>query len=602
MTSFTSLSQYAPHLVLLAGLSWIAGLWGLGRAISLGIGLRLPSPWSSVVAVLLGIQTICLAVQLFGMAGLASRFILTTIWGLLVFSGVLAVLFALRRWRPVWTRPSPVSFLLLTIVIVAVTAGLLVAVAPSTKSDEIYYHMLVPSRIAQDGALHFYRAPWIAAVWPQMSYEVSSTPLHAIGYPDAPNVVSWALSALLLGFAWCVARSRGISPQVAAILIGALCVGLYPVVWYGNAGAHAMGDLAMSAAIVSFAQREFLIANAGRVRYAAMTSILLVSAAASKVSLLPICALLLGLNAWLLLRDVPWPQRARLLAAFLAPWAFFYCPILVWTWVQSGSPFGPMGAGILGASIYPVGEIQWALRYARDGFQPSLAQFAYSTAVNYSPLVWLGILGVATCTDLPRVTRAWLVAIFLVQSAAIFFLLPHDARFLGGIHLGLLIVLVIWSGKRLEQMLTPRLAVAIGAFFLLPWLAAQLYYATRFFPVALGLEREAFYQRNVAFFEDYAALDKLLPRDAVILAPELHTSAVYAPRRIFFNSRDLPGKGSPVLFFAGQDQSLAASYARPHKPGGRIYANDDANAIVYRSGRAPIRARLEVRRLTRMKF
>ena len=597
MTSFTSLSLYAPYLVALAGLSWFAGLWAVGRAACAGIGLRLTSPWSEVVAVLLGIQVACLVVQTLGMAGMATRPLLMLIWGLFAAMGIITLLAAAGRWRSIWSAASPMPFLPLGIVVIAAAAGLLVGVAPSTKIDEIYYHMLVPGRIVLDGALHFYRAPWVAAIWPQMAYEVSSTPLHAIGYPDAPNVVSWAMSLLLLGFAWRFARLRQTSPSLAAILVGILCVGLYPIVWYGNGGAHAMGDLAMAAAIVSFAERERLVASLGRAPFAAMTSILLVCAATSKISLLPVCVILLGMNAWFVLGAVSWPQRARLLIAFLLPWAIFYLPIAVWTWIHSGSPFGPMMAGTFGPSIYPLDRIQAALRHARDGFQPSIANFLFTMAVNYSPLVWLGVLGLVTGSDLPRATRAGLAVVFVFQCGLICFLLPHEIRFLGGIHFGLLIVSVAHASDRVKQLFaTSRAALMASIFFLLPWLAAQLYYAKQFFPVATGLERTAFYQRNVAYFDDYAALDRILPRDAVILAAEWHTSAVYASRPIFFDPFDLPEGKPAVLLYAG-DKRYTALVASPYKPGRLIYRNADAKAVTYRSGRAPTRAVLEVRQL-----
>lgn len=596
MTSFASLSNYAPYLVLLAGLTWFAGLWGVGRALCAGLNLRLPAPWSAVVAVLLGIQAVCLAVQLLGMTGLASRPALISLWGLVVAIGGAAVLIGLRRRVDGWWPRLPAPLLPLSIIFLAAVAGLVVALAPSTKIDEIYYHMLVPGRIVLDGAMQFYRAPWVAAIWPQLAYEISSTPLHAIGYPDAPNVVSWALGVALLGFSWRVLRGRGASPYLAAVTLGALCVGLYPAVWYGNAGAHAMGDLAMTAAIISYADRERLTALLGRGAFAAMTSILLLSAVTSKVSLLPVCLLLLGLNVWSLLRPVSWPERVRLVGVVAMPWIIFYLPILVWTWAQSGSPFGPMMAGQFGASIYPLENIQAVLRHARNGFQPSFGGFAFSTAVNYSPLVWLGLVGLLIGANLPRNIRMWLGFIFIMQCGLIYFLLPHEARFLGGIQFGILVVVVLHAGESVKLVFAARRHTAIACVTLLfPWNLAQLYYAQRFLPVVLGLEREAFYQRYIAYFDDFNALDSILPANAVLLAAEGHTSAAYAPRAIFFNVLDVPRNTQPFLFISSAGPGNLT--VRPYHACGLLYDNDQAKIMTYRTERPPMRAELQVRYL-----
>ena len=595
MTSFTGISQYAPSLVLLVGLAWLAGLWGLGRAILAISGFRLPSPWAGVTAVLLGIQAVSLAVQLLGMMELSSHQALVAIWGFMTASGVMCLALAVRQVRLPWTASSTLSLSLLAVVAIAVTANLLVAVAPSTKIDEIYYHMLVPSRIVTDGALHFYRAPWVAAIWPQMVYEISSTPLHAIGYPDAPNVVSWGLGVLLLGFAWRFVQLHGVPPALAAILLGALCVGLYSTVWYGNGGAHAMGDLAMVTAIVSFVDRQHLVDTVGRVRFAGMISLILVCAATSKVSLLPICTVMVFLNAWLSLRDVSWRESVPVLLAFASPWILFYLPIMVWSWVQSGSPFGPMMAGAFGPSVYDLEKIRAILRHARDGFQPSLTDFLFSTGVNYSPLVWFGLLGIAVGVDLPRSMRIWLGALFFLQCALIFFLLPHDVRFTGGMHLGILVVAVAFCGAGTRNRFENSRAVLTACILcLVPWLAAQLYYARSFVPVALGLERGAFYQRLVAYFDDYVALDKLLPRDAVLLAVEGHTSAVYAPRPIFFHPLDLPVGKRPFYFRDAAYQSPVSLMGDVYRLGALIYYNNESKAVVFRTGRHPRHIRLEI--------
>src|SRR5262249_44263104 len=195
------------------------------------------------------------------------------------------------------------AMLPIAILTAGVATNILVALATSTKIDELYYHMLIPSRIVSDGALRFYREPWEGAIWPQMVFQISAAPVHALGYPDSTNIVSWALSATLLWFASRIIRTKANTVAWTALCIGGLCVGLYPAVWHVTGGAHAMGDLALAAAIVAFCDRQSLIASLAPWSYAALLSILLLSASTSKISLLPLCVILLCLAIWPLFKS-----------------------------------------------------------------------------------------------------------------------------------------------------------------------------------------------------------------------------------------------------------------------------------------------------------
>jgi hypothetical protein len=74
------------------GLSTFIGIWGLGTIIVDSIRLRLPARWKNVTAVLLGIQTLSLSVQLTGIAAMAFPLVLRAMWWGLVCVGA-AMLF-----------------------------------------------------------------------------------------------------------------------------------------------------------------------------------------------------------------------------------------------------------------------------------------------------------------------------------------------------------------------------------------------------------------------------------------------------------------------------------------------------------------------------
>src|SRR5262249_30559263 len=343
----------------------------------------------------------------------------------------------------------------------------------------------------------FYREPWEGAVLPDMVFQISAAPAHAIGYPDAANVVSWGISATLVWFAWRIVRARRKSVAWSALCIASLCVGIYPAVWQVTAGPHAMGDLAMAVAIVAICCREQVLVTLSPVAYSGMLSILLVSAATSKISLLPLSVVVLCLGILPLLR-LSEPRTCRnILAAVAIPWMTFGFPIALWTWTQSGSPFGPVLSGMFGSPILPN---SWSedIRTTREANQLPLFMVLPSVLLSYSPLIWLGVIGAIFFSSIPKLTRATLCLLLVLQCSLIYWLLPYDPRFLGGLHFGLLIAFAAFVTPHIHDRFSSiKHILSSSVMLLLPWLAIQIYYAMQFFPVSLGLEKRAFYERYV---------------------------------------------------------------------------------------------------------
>jgi hypothetical protein len=598
MTSFLSIPHYSPFLVLAVGFSTFVALWGVGTALLKILQLRLSSPWDHVTAILLGIQALSLTVQVAGVTEMASPPVLRGIWWALIVIGV-SVLLVHARFIPVMrltlfsTGFGPAA-LLIAIIAAAIVINGLVAIAPSTKIDELYYHMLMPSRIVSDGALTFYREPWLSAIWPQMVYQISAAPTHAMGFPDATNVVSWALSATLLCFAWQIIRSNASTLTWTAICVASLCVGIYPVVWHVTGGAHAMGDLAMAAAVVAFCLRDRLLMALPPAAFVTMFSILLLSAATSKVSLVPVCGVLLCAGLWPLVRSSPPLVGLGIASAATVPWILFYCPTVWWTWTHSGSPFGPILAGVFETSIYSHSWQQKTFQLLRDTNQLPFFMIR-NAALGYSPLIWVGAIGAIFVPDLAKSLRLFLGCLFMLQCLLIYWFLPYDVRYLT-LHYGLFIVFAFFGLRAIQEWLdSARVVFAAALVFLLPWLAIQFYYAKQFFSVSMGLEKTAFYQRYVAFYSDYVELDRLLSKDTVLLSmtPEFRMSAVYAPRPIFFDPADLP-PGKPIALITLQD-AIPSDILGDYKIGYEIYGNPRAIIRAYRTpGRAPIMGSLKV--------
>src|SRR6185503_20250410 len=182
MTSFINAESYFAPLVFLIGVATFAGCMGLGLAFLRLLRLNLPAPFLQVVAVLTGIQLNSVAVQAIAMAHAATSAVLVAFCAVSLAGGVLGL---------ICFRPGSQGGLLrgvpriaIAIAIIACGANLIAAVVPSSKIDELHYHMLLPARIVADQGLEFYRLPIEAAILPHMTYQIFAAPLHALGFPD----------------------------------------------------------------------------------------------------------------------------------------------------------------------------------------------------------------------------------------------------------------------------------------------------------------------------------------------------------------------------------------------------------------------------------
>ncbi|MDI1286302.1 MAG: hypothetical protein PSV46_18090 [Reyranella sp.] len=601
MTSFLSLSAYSAPVVLLLGLSTFAGCMGLGLLLLRLLRTELPAPFGQVVAVLLGIQVTGLAVQIVAMAQAATPTVLIVLWGVSLAGGAVGWIFC-RPIRDASALPAipRIAIPRIAIVIAVVAAGLnlLAAIVPSSKIDELYYHMLLPARVVADHGLTIYRTPIESAVLPQMAYAFFAAPLHVLGYPDAPNVVSWMLSLTLVWFGWTILRQRGIANPVAYCLVAALLVGAYPMVFHVTGGSHAFGDLSLAAAVVALALADRLLAACGSVRFAFMVSLLAWSAASAKVSLMPLAGAVALLAIFFATRaSSAFGARIRILAAAGAPWLILGAPLMIWTYARTGSPFGPLLAGLFGESLFRPEIFADFAASTRIANRSPLGAVLFDNLAGYSPLVWVAAIGALISGPTPLAVRRWGTALLLGQCLIIAWLLPYHARFLGGLQYGLAICFALYLPPQLiPWKRATAIAIAIGV---LPWMAGQAAYTQQFAAMALGLEnRSAFARRYVAFFDDFISLDRLLPANAVLLATDSRPPAVYASRPMVFDLADVPPGREVYVFSVGLPN--ASDYPAPYTLGPEIYANSKARQTVFRRPwAAPETGELHVVRLAR---
>jgi hypothetical protein len=575
--------NYQPWFTLILGiLGWLSAL-GIGLLLLEVLRIRIPTPWRQVTALLLGLLTLSGLIQALSAAGWVNSDTLRITGVVFALGGIVGIARTPFQFLPArFNLKSWPVVLLLGMLATALLINLLVALAPSTKSDEIYYHMLLPQRIVADGGLHFYRQPWESAIYPQMLFQMTATPFYALGYPDSFNVVSWCTGLTL---SWLIAyllleKLAAHSSQAGYIwaLYGAatVLVGMYPVVWYVTAGVHAFGDLAVTALIVLLYSRDKMIGAWGPRPVGFVAGVLGVAAAASKFSLLPLAGVCMVILLW---------KASR--GAMLLPWLVFYLPILVWTYLQSGSPFGPILAGVGGRSIYDVAEIQGILEFSRVTNQNLDMDTLRDLVLNYSPLIWVGLLYGLLSKGIAKIDKLILFGLLFLQMLLIVFLLPYNLRFLGGIPYGLLCVTgLAFSESSKTASVPPARYLFSPLLLLVPWLAVQIYYAVPFIQVTLGFTSlAAWCEEKIPLCADIQKLDATLPADAQLLGGTTRMPSIYIPRPVYYDIYDTrPGRPVYAVYFKLPDESdwLSPSIGNCTF-GARVYTNPQSRFVVYRT-------------------
>jgi len=597
MTSFNAVSLYSPLSTLIIGIITCVGLLGFGSFVLRAIHMELPSPWNLTIGILLGIQTLSLVVQAVGMAGLASKPVLVGIWMLTSFAGIVYVFYNKFRFAPNTLNPLRSWDLIpLTITLVSLAVVLLIALAPTNRNDELHYHLLTPSRIVADQGLVFYRLPWEGAIYPQMVFQIAAAPLHALGFPDATNVVNWAIGLSLLWFSWYLLNEGRRESSWVHLWLSVLIVGIWPAVYYTNSSAHAMGNLAGALLIVALFRKDALLNTVSLRAYVVLISFLAMCLVSTKVSYFPLSACVVTGLLLLLIKDSPVRELYYGTLLIFAPWAMFYLPIVFWTFAQSGSPFGPLFLGFFkDFTIYDASLSQLlSEEFARIKEQHSIVEAfdqAKKLAVWYSPLMWIAIIGMLFSNSVKRSVRIFSFSILVVTALTLLLLTAFELRYVSSIFYAFVICFALFASQKVRDLLVKpsKKLLPISAIAILPWLIVQGYYGSQYFATSLGLSSKTdFFHKYISFYEDYRALHGLLPEDASLLvqldgtpyvlnARDLRMPSTYSPRPIYFHPDDIQ-RGTDVYLFHISEPGQLADAAAPDgfKFGKLIYQNFSA--------------------------
>ncbi len=570
---------------------------GLIAAAGVGCGfIRLlgpiPSRWRLAGSLLSGVAIIDLAVMLVLFLG-------GGVEGMKVV-GTTAVVIGCSALLASWQNMSPLSRLkvairperwFVAVIVVACAINLLIAIAPSTKIDELHYHMLIPKRVLQDGGLHLYRQPFEAAIFPQTAFQLGLTVEHAAGFPEAGNVVSWGLGVALILLVAGVTKDLTGSPT-AGWMTGAIsAVGLYPAVWYVTSGPHALGDLATVTACLLALLPDTPTGELKPKMKLILLCLAAYTAASTKTSNLPVAATITLIGVYHAAAQLGWRKSTGIA---LSVWGAFYGPILLWTTLQCGSPLGLATATLFHSRYFgpeTVARMDFARKVGPEGWRTHLSWLAPSVSVGV--VAAFGVVAIAAL----RRGSVFKIVVGLVcgQALLIYWLLPHEFRFLGGLQYVVLILgaWVFWPSRLGARLIRGWWIVLIA--MCLPWMVLQVYYAEPFIMVDTGIKsRDSFLEQYVAFTEDFRVLNRILPADAVLYVVNSRIPSYYAPRPVIFTLEDLRGRGPLYRFTVGfnpplQQPSLFCTET--------VYENSNAVVVAFRTpDRVPVSGPLRVER------
>jgi len=406
-------------------------------------------------------------------------------------------------------------------------------------------------------------------------------------HPGPGNLISWGISVALINLIVGTITELTKEPQAGWLFGAVAAVGLYTAVWHVTSGPHALGDLATVTAFSLCLLPEKSVLWASPRYRLALICLGACVAATTKISLLPPGLALSVLACFRSWRRMGWKTSVSIAVGI---WTIILAPSIIWSSVQTGSPFGLVTATVFHSTFFEPATIQ-TLADARTFRTYGLTSLMTVMLPSLSAGFFLA-LAIIVASALKEASLRLALAFLVAQVLLIAFFLPHDFRFLGGQPF-VLLILSAWAISLSLQgrhwLLRSRwLAIPLC----LPWLAIQASYAGKFLPVDLGLEsRQTFLTRYVAFWTDFQRLDRILPANAVLFvknSPKF--PGYYAPRPVIFTLADLKPKQLVYQFSVGDLEGPPAPTC-----GQTVYLNLHATSYAFRTS-APLYDKLTVQR------
>ena len=576
MTGWLYLQNYNSMLVAIAGLLTAIGITGMGGAILDSMKIKLTSPWLQPMGMLTGLTVFSISIQILGIFSFSSKNLLLAIWLLFIFGGLTWIYFAKNRifWSPrlFHSNEQKIGYdgivITLKIMVFIVASWLLLSSsAPSTRHDEISYHIIIGSRIIQDQSLELYRMPMEATVFPHLFYQIAQAPFHAIGLPDAGGVFSWSILILMCWFLGYMVHVKTGS-RLLAILTWFVIVSQPSVInLLITVGPSALAFLSVTMAFFILCEWKSINISYGSNSGLILITVSSITAVSTRLFTLPLSVVFLICAYILLTRERKLRGTDVLLVVTL--WLIAFAPIVGWLWSKSGSPLGILTAEVFKSNYFGLEAVS-SYNATRQIFT-NLFLYRYELAL-WSVSLWCGVVIYVFVRDRNQF-KSIALTLFVFQVLIIIFITPWEIRHLSGLQFALF-ALGMMSINSLTQNVKSKIITAMIV-LTIPWTILSAIFAYSLSKVSLGLEDTGlFLKRNSALFEDYSRIDKILPKNAILLIGRDKTNInqmgwysrppiFYAPRRTYSAVADLPNSHNPIFVIYLSPVKLAPAVNSP---------------------------------------
>jgi len=456
--------------------------------------------------------------------------------------------------------------------------SLLIALNPSTKIDELYYHMLLPSRIVLDQSILPYNYPWPSAILVHMFFQIGMTPLFEIGLPHASNIVSWSYSTLIAIIIYSKLAEVS-SKKMSVIITLSIYIGLHPLVWHVTMGGHSYSEVSsLLLFLILINKKKYDIDDR---QYLLIISLLSIALITSKLSYLPLSLLVIAYAMYNV-------KKIKLFKYTLFPYVVIFLPVLLFSYINYGSPFGPYFSKIFDNTSYDIVFLDSLMNmYSSKLPFLNLDMFTFFTSllVQYSVFTILVII-IFLIKFIQIKEYRFIYFVFIFEILIVYIKLPHDIRFIGGLLYLIPLILLQHYYKSnnifIHYLEKYKLALILHIIF---YSLLSLYYSA-LFSKSLFLDKDwtSSYKRTIAYYDDYIAMDKLLPKDATIISILGRTSLSYMPRKVivYTTEKDLQNLELGDDLYILSSKHLNGIYNN-FEIGKEIYFNNNAISITFRT-------------------
>ncbi|MAR84909.1 MAG: hypothetical protein CL869_01770 [Cytophagia bacterium] len=582
MNGFTYIESWNPTLIplisfILGSFSYLS-LSGIGRNINNLFDLKIEKPWNITFRTIVGLFIFSLINQIIAILKINNFYIYLLVTIIFLFFGLSEFLFLFKE-RHIKLKFHKKNLIPISILISIYLIRILLSIIPTTKIDELNYHMLLPLRIVSDKALIYYQFPWEGSIWPHMHYQIIGSPFYSLGIPDSLNILSLCIfiSFLLTVYNLVFIDTKNSYLGLWCIIL--ISSGLNVSVDIITNSSNSLLITSSTLALILISKPKRYLINTDLRTFSVFYGFLILSIVGSKISMVPISFVLFLFFIKIIHNLWSSEKITTGIIYFFIPLIIFYTPLLIYSWLMSGSPFGTFLN-----SFFTCEKVLFDpfLEFSRGnlGYRGNIKEILFLMFSRWSPIIWFSWL-IIPSKRIELHQKIVLLTIFIVQFFIICFFLPNKPRHFSGFQYAALIVIFIEILPYL-YLKAKKVIFSIFLVFSIPWLILDIYYAFPLIKKAF-LDTETFKQDYIFFYNDYKKLDKLIDEDAQLLIKGTRINSFHSPRKVFRNIIDIKDKSLPTYLFLVGDYD--SNKIRGIKVKEKIYENKISKQYCFRDPR-----------------